>query len=105
MVKIDEAKIQELLTRGVEEIFIKEHLEGALRSGKTLTVKLGIDPTGPEIHLGRAIPLWKLRAYQDLGHTAVLVVGDFTAQIGDPSDKLEKRPMLTEKEVKEHMAG
>jgi tyrosyl-tRNA synthetase len=96
-------KITELLSRGVEDVFVKESLEKRLKSGKQLRIKLGIDPTGPKIHLGRAIPLKKLRAFQDLGHKAVLIVGDFTAQIGDPSDKLEKRPMLTQKVIKENL--
>ncbi|MBX4211144.1 tyrosine--tRNA ligase [Candidatus Parcubacteria bacterium] len=98
-----EAKITELLIRGVEDIFIRESLEKRLRDGAPLRIKLGIDPTGPAIHLGRAIPLRKLRAFQDLGHTAVLVVGDFTARIGDPSDKIAKRPMLSATDVKAHM--
>ncbi|MDP3958292.1 MAG: tyrosine--tRNA ligase [bacterium] len=102
---VDEMRLKELLSRGVEEIFVKEHLEEELRKGEPFVVKLGIDPTGPEIHLGRAVSLWKLRAFQDLGHHVVLVVGDFTAQIGDPSDKLEKRPMLSEEMVKANMAG
>src|SRR3989344_7804969 len=85
----------EILTRGVEEIFVKKHLEEALFSGKKLRIKYGIDPTGPSIHLGRASTLRKVKAFQDLGHQIVLVVGDFTARIGDPSDKLEKRPMLS----------
>lgn len=101
----DEKRLQELLSRGVEEVFVRENLERALRSGKPLTVKLGIDPTGPKIHLGRAVVLWKLRAFQELGHKVVLVVGDFTAQIGDPSDKLEKRPMLSALDVKKNMAA
>ncbi|MEK7611964.1 MAG: tyrosine--tRNA ligase [Patescibacteria group bacterium] len=92
-----------VLTRGVEDVIVKEDLERALASGKKLRIKLGIDPTGPNIHLGRAIPLRKLRAFQDLGHTAVLIVGDFTALIGDPSDKLAKRPMLTPGDVKTNM--
>jgi tyrosyl-tRNA synthetase len=99
----DEKKIDEILSTGVEDIFVKENLKKQLMSGKVLRVKLGIDPTGPKIHLGRAIPLRKLRAFQDLGHKAVLIVGDFTATIGDPSDKLEKRPMLTTKKIKENM--
>ncbi len=102
-VTTDEKKIDEILARGVEDIFIKEDLKKKLLSGKVLRVKFGIDPTGPKIHLGRAIPLRKLRQFQDLGHKAVLIVGDFTALIGDPSDKLEKRPMLTEKQIKENM--
>ncbi|MBI5913412.1 tyrosine--tRNA ligase [Candidatus Azambacteria bacterium] len=99
----DEQKIKEILERGVEDVIVKEHLEAALRSGKKLRVKFGIDPTGPKIHLGRAIPLRKLRAFQELGHTIVLIIGDFTATIGDPSDKLSKRPMLTEQQIGENM--
>lgn len=102
---MNEAKIKDLLTRGVEDIFVQESLEKKLQSGKTLNVKFGIDPTGPKIHLGRAVPLRKLRAFQDLGHQVVLIVGDFTAQIGDPSDKLEKRPMLDEAKIKENLKG
>lgn len=95
--------IDSILTRGVEDVFVKESLEKKLTSGEKLRVKFGIDPTGATIHLGRAIPLRKLRAFQELGHTAVLIVGDFTAQIGDPSDKLEKRPMLTREKIKENL--
>lgn len=100
---IDDQKIKEVLERGVEDVIVKEHLEAALRSGKQLRVKFGIDPTGPKIHLGRAIPLRKLRAFQQLGHKIVLIIGDFTATIGDPSDKLSKRPMLTEQQIGENM--
>ena len=96
-------KINELLSRGVEEIFVRDHLEKALFSGKQLRIKLGIDPTSPDIHLGRAIPLRKLKAFQNLGHKAVLIIGDFTAKIGDPSDKLEKRPMLSDVEIKKNL--
>ncbi len=95
--------IQRLLTRSVTEVFDREHLKKALSSARKLRVKFGIDPTGPKIHLGRAIPLRKLREFQDLGHTAVLIVGDFTAQVGDPSDKLSKRPMLTQAEIKKNL--
>ncbi len=99
----DEAKIDELLSRGVEDIFVKEEFKKDLLSGRVLRVKLGIDPTGPKIHLGRAIPLRKLRELQKMGHQAVLVVGDFTAQIGDASDKTEKRPMLTRAQIDENI--
>lgn len=92
--------IKELLTRGVTEVIDRGHLEAALKSGKKLRVKLGIDPTGPKIHLGNAVILRKLRDFQRLGHKAVLIVGDFTALIGDPSDKLAKRPMLTAAQIK-----
>lgn len=99
----DEAKIKEVLTRGVEEIFVKEDLEKTLLSGKQLRIKLGVDPTGPKIHLGRAIPLRKLREFQKLGHQVVFIVGDFTAQVGDSSDKLDKRPMLTRADIDENL--
>ncbi|MEK7089066.1 MAG: tyrosine--tRNA ligase [Patescibacteria group bacterium] len=99
----DEKKIDELLNRGVEEIFVKDNLKKKLLSGKVLRVKLGFDPTGSKIHIGRAIVLRKLRAFQDLGHKIVFIAGDFTAQIGDPSDKLEKRPMLTKEIIKKNL--
>ncbi len=98
-----EDKVEELLTRGTQDIFVLEHLKESLLSGKQLRVKLGIDPTGPAIHLGRAVVLRKLKAFQDLGHQVVLIIGDFTAKIGDPSDKLEKRPMLTDESIKENL--
>jgi tyrosyl-tRNA synthetase len=96
-------KVQEILSRGVEEIHIRESLEKKLLSDKKLRIKHGIDPTGPKIHIGRAATLWKLREFQDLGHQIVLIIGDYTAQIGDPSDKLAKRPFLSEEQVKENM--
>ncbi len=102
-VSTDKEKIHEILTRGVEDIFVKDSLEKKLLSGKTLRVKLGFDPTGSNIHIGRAAVLRKLRALQDLGHTAVFIVGDFTAQIGDPSDKLDKRPMLSKEIIKQNL--
>lgn len=95
--------IDELLTRGVEEIFVKDELEKDLRSGQVLRIKLGIDPTGPKIHLGRAIPLRKLREFQKLGHHIVLIIGDFTAQVGDASDKTEKRPFLSRAQIDENL--
>jgi len=99
----DEKKIDEILNRGVEDIFIKENLKKKLCSGKKLKVKLGFDPTGSKIHIGRAIVLRKLKAFQDLGHEIIFIVGDFTAQIGDPSDKLEKRPMLKKETIKKNL--
>lgn len=95
--------ITELLTRGVEEVIDKNHLESVLKSGKKLRVKLGIDPTSPNIHIGRAVQLWKLRAFQDLGHKVVFIVGDFTGLIGDTSDKDSERPMLSEAEIKKNL--
>src|SRR3989344_3364102 len=103
MVKIDKQKIAEILSRGVEEIVDKENLLKKLYSGKPLRIKHGIDPTGPKIHIGRAMQFWKLKEFQDLGHKSVLIIGDFTAQIGDASDKDAQRKVLTEKEIKENM--
>lgn len=98
-VSTDERVISELLTRGVADVFVKASLEQKLRSGKKLRVKLGFDPTGANIHIGRAVVLRKLKAFQNLGHRVVFIVGDFTARIGDPSDKLQKRPMLSEAQI------
>ena len=72
-------------------------------SGTNLRIKFGIDPTGPKIHLGRAVPIRKLREFQKLGHIIVLIIGDFTAQIGDASDKSYKRPILTKAEIDENL--
>ena len=96
-------KITELLTRGVDEVITKEELEKKLRSGNKLRVKFGIDPTSPNIHLGRSIPLLKLRDFQELGHQIVFIIGDFTGVIGDTSDKDSERPMLSEETVKENL--
>ncbi len=93
-------KIKELLSRNVEDVIEKDHLRAALASGKKLRVKFGIDPTSPDLHLGHAVVLRKLRAFQDLGHKAVLIIGDFTAQVGDPSGRSETRKMLLPEEVK-----
>jgi len=99
----DENKINELLTRGVEDVISKENLKKKLISGKQLRIKLGIDPTSPNIHLGRAIPLLKLKDFQDLGHQIVLIIGDFTGLVGDTSDKDSERPMLSEEVVKTNL--
>ncbi len=96
-------EIENLLQRGVEEIIDKKHLEEQLASGKKLRIKLGIDPTSPNIHLGRSIPLLKLRDFQDAGHQIVFIVGDFTGTVGDTSDKESERPMLTEAAVAENL--
>src|SRR5262249_5468944 len=95
-------KIDELLTRGVVEVIGKDELEKKLSSGKKLRVKLGIDPTSPDLHLGRTVSLLKLRDFQELGHQVVLIVGDFTAVIGDTSDKDSERPMLTREIIEEN---
>jgi len=100
---VDEEKIEDILTRGVEDIIEKKELKKSLMGHEVLRIKFGIDPTGPKIHLGRAIPLRKLREFQKLGHQIVLIIGDFTAQIGDASDKSEKRPMLTREMIDENL--
>ncbi len=97
------SQIEEILTRGVEEVIDKAHLESLLKGKKKLRIKLGIDPTSPNIHIGRAVVLWKLRAFQELGHKVVFIVGDFTGLIGDTSDKESERPMLDEKTIKANL--
>ena len=84
-INTDDKKIEELLTRGVEEIIVRESLEKKLKSGKQLRVKFGIDPTGSDLHIGHAVPLRKLKQFQELGHKVILLIGDYTAMIGDPS--------------------
>ncbi len=99
----DPVKIKALLERGTEDVLVRESLEKKLLSGKQLRIKLGMDPTSPNIHIGRAIALRKLKAFQDLGHKVIFLIGDFTALIGDPSDKLAKRPMLAKQSVEENL--
>jgi tyrosyl-tRNA synthetase len=99
----DEKLIDDLLARGVEEVIEKEHLKKRLLNGKKLRIKFGIDPTSPDLHLGHTVPLLKLRQFQNLGHQVILLIGDFTALIGDPSGKNETRKMLTEEQIKENL--
>ncbi|HEY4496852.1 MAG TPA: tyrosine--tRNA ligase [Candidatus Paceibacterota bacterium] len=96
----DSDRIKKVLGRGVEEVIELDHLTDALKSGRKLRIKFGIDPTSPDLHLGHSVVLRKLRQFQDMGHTAVLIIGDFTATIGDPTGKTEARKPLTDKEVK-----
>ena len=88
--------------RNAVDVIPREELERRLSSGERLRVKLGIDPTAPDIHLGFVVVLKKLREFQDLGHTAVLVIGDYTARVGDPSGKSKTRPVLTPEEIEEN---
>lgn len=92
--------ITNIINRGVEEIIPKEEFLKSLDSNNNLRLKMGFDPSAPDIHLGHSVGLRKLRQLQDLGHTVVLIVADWTAQIGDPSGKSDTRPMLTYDEVK-----
>ena len=89
----------ELLKRGSSQIISEAELLAKLRRGTPLNVKLGVDPTAPDIHLGFTVGLSKLRQFQDLGHHAILIIGDFTAMIGDPSGRSKTRPQLTHDQV------
>jgi tyrosyl-tRNA synthetase len=96
----------EILSQGIEEILpageLRERLELAAREKRPLRVKQGFDPTAPDIHLGHTVGLRKLRQFQDLGHQVVLIVGDYTGMVGDPSGRSKMRPQLTEEEVNAH---
>ncbi len=93
----------EILSRGVEKVApeneFRKKLEQSVRTGTPLRVKYGIDPTGIDVHLGHTVPLRKLRQFQDLGHTAVIIIGDYTAMVGDPSGRSDHRTGLTEEQV------
>lgn len=102
-VSADPVKVDELLERGVSEVINRDDLKKELLAGRALRVKLGIDPTSPHLHLGRAVQLLKLRDFQELGHKIVLIIGDATGVIGDTSDKESERPMLTELAVRENL--
>ena len=87
------------LTTNAVDVLPAGGLEEKLKLGRPLRVKLGIDVTSPDIHIGRAIPLQRMRAFQDEGHTGVLIVGDYTTRIGDPSGRSAERPILTDEEI------
>lgn len=89
----------DFLCRGCEKVLSEEELKAKLAQGKPLRIKLGVDPTAPDIHLGHSVALTKLRDFQDLGHDAILIIGDFTAMIGDPSGRSVTRPQLTHEQV------
>jgi tyrosyl-tRNA synthetase len=93
------AESTEFLSRGCAEIISRDELRKKLSAGRPLRVKLGVDPTAPDIHLGHTVGLQKLRQFQDLGHEGILIIGDFTAMIGDPSGRSATRPQLTHDEV------
>jgi tyrosyl-tRNA synthetase len=102
LAELDE--IGTLLERGTESVVVRAELEARLRRGDKLRVKFGVDPTSPYMHLGHAVVLRKLRAFQRQGHTICLVIGDFTAQIGDASDRTAMRQMLSEATVYQNLA-
>src|SRR5712691_10107784 len=87
------------LTRNAVDVLPAGGLEERLKQGRPLRVKLGIDVTSPDIHVGRAVPLQRMRAFQDEGHTGVLIVGDYTTRIGDPSGRSSERPILSDEEI------
>src|ERR1022692_1455597 len=92
-----------LLLHGTDKVYspdeLKKRLEYAARNGRPLRVKLGLDPTAPDLHLGHSVVLRKLRQFQDLGHKAVLIIGDYTALIGDPTGQNKTRPMLSDADI------
>ncbi|GAA4497208.1 tyrosine--tRNA ligase [Pseudaeromonas paramecii] len=90
------------IKRGAEEILVEEELIAKLKEGRPLRIKLGMDPTAPDIHLGHTVILNKLRTFQDLGHEVILLIGDFTALVGDPSGKNATRPPLSEAAIQEN---
>jgi tyrosyl-tRNA synthetase len=90
------------LTRNAVDLLPEGELERKLALGRPLRVKLGIDVTSPDIHVGRAVPLQRMRAFQDEGHTGVLIIGDYTTRIGDPSGRSSERPVLSDEEIDEN---
>jgi tyrosyl-tRNA synthetase len=93
----------ELIKRGASEIISEEELVKKLSSGKKLRVKLGVDPTAPDIHLGHSVILNKLKTFQDLGHQIIFLIGDFTAKIGDPSGRSALRPVMTDEQIAQNV--
>ena len=99
-------QINQVLTRGVENVYPnKEALEKVLKSDKKIKLYNGIDPTGPSLHLGHSVQMMKLKQFQDLGHKVIVLIGDFTAQIGDPTDKSAVRKQLTHEQVMKNCQG
>ncbi|MDP4038364.1 MAG: tyrosine--tRNA ligase [bacterium] len=93
---------RELLTRNIEDIIVKSELTKKLKSGKKLRIKYGVDVTAPELHIGHAVNLWKMRQFQDMGHKVVFLIGDFTTRIGDPTGKNKTRPIIHDKDIREN---
>jgi tyrosyl-tRNA synthetase len=93
----------EKIKRGTNEIISIEELEKKLSSGRKLRIKLGVDPTAPDLHLGHTVIINKLKTFQDLGHQIIFLIGDFTARIGDPSGRSETRPIMTEEQIQNNI--
>jgi len=96
----DFKKQLEIIKQGIDEIIGEDDLIEKLKSGKKLTIKVGFDPTAPDLHVGHTVILRKMRQFQDLGHKVIFLIGDFTGKIGDPSGKNKTRPPLTNDEIK-----
>lgn len=94
--------LDELFNRGVDEIIVKDSFEKKLKEGKKLRIKMGFDPTKPDLHLGHMVGLRILKKLQDEGHTIIFIIGDFTTKIGDPSGRNSSRPVLTDKEIEDN---
>ena len=98
----DPKKQIEIIKQGIDEIIGEDDLFKKLEAGKKLIVKVGFDPTAPDLHLGHTVILRKMRQFQDLGHTVIFLIGDFTGKIGDPSGKNKTRPPLTDEDIKQN---
>ena len=98
----DPKKQIEIIKQGIDEIIGEDHLFNKLEAGKKLVVKVGFDPTAPDLHLGHTVILRKMRQFQDLGHTVIFLIGDFTGKIGDPSGKNKTRPPLTDEDINQN---
>src|SRR5688572_29550983 len=96
-------KVVELLRAGTVNIYSEQELLKKLSKGMPLKIKLGADPTAPDLHLGHAVVLSKMKQFQDLGHEIIFLIGDFTAQIGDPTGRDKTRPPLTKEAVKHNL--
>jgi len=105
MIEIDRqlAIIRQGVTEIIPEAELKKKLQASLSKNQPLRIKYGIDPTAPELHLGHSVPIRKLRDFQNLGHRVIFLVGDFTAMIGDPTGRIETRPMLSPEEIKQNL--
>ena len=99
---MNQDQLKRIIKRGVSEIIVESEFLELLESGKSLRLKMGFDPSAPDLHLGHAVGLRKLRQLQELGHKVIVIVGDWTAQIGDPSGQSVTRPMLTQAQVMEN---
>src|SRR5689334_15719574 len=88
-----------VIKRGADELIVEDDMRKKLASGRRLRIKLGLDPTAPDLHLGHTVVLNKMRQFQELGHTVIFLIGDFTSMIGDPSGRNTTRPPLTREQI------